>query len=364
MFRKFLFVPTFVLVTVAVSWSFAQSSPSDYEKATFAFDFRVKKAREGDFMKMLDVTKELGALQQGADLPEGVDMDKIDRVFGAMSLPDDLATFQTLSGEDKPEVLPFDIFVQIKCADAATAKAMYTAMEEKSDKVEINGKTYLKPPAKKGLSNLLMHMPDETTIEVGTRAYLVQEKRLELFSDGLATAWKQVPDHAFRMAFDVAGEGKLINEAVEMGKSTAQDATSKAYLDLVDNAKNFRFSIDFDAPNMIVFAATGVDEPQSEDLRSGLDAVMGIAKISGKQALPMVMPDPGAMKIANEVLDSLKATAEGTEVQISIPKPNGFNEFVKKTVDQFKQMQEMMQQQGPPDQPAQTEGEDPFGGGK
>ena len=109
MFRKFLYAPTFVLVAVAVSWSFAQSSPSDYEMATVAFDFRVKKAREGDFMKMLDVTKELSEWQpQGGDLPDGVELEKVDRIFGAMSLPDDIATFESMSAQEKLEVLPFD----------------------------------------------------------------------------------------------------------------------------------------------------------------------------------------------------------------------------------------------------------------
>ncbi len=241
-----------------------------------------------------------------------------------------------------------DLFIQVKCADAAAAKAMYKTMEEKSEKVEIDGKTYLKPPAAEGMSNLLMHMPNETTVEMGTKPYLLQNKRQELFSEGLAAAWKKVPDHAFRLAFDVKGESELIAEAVEMGKSTTQDAMAKAYLDLVDNAENFRLSIDLDSDNMVVFAATGVDESQTEDLRSGLDAVMGMAKLGGKQALPMVMPDPDAIKVAGEVLDSLEATAEGTEVQIAIPKPSGFDDIVKKTVDQIKQMQEMMQQQGAP----------------
>jgi hypothetical protein len=364
MFRKYLSASTFVLVAVAVCTSFAQSSPSDYQPATVAFDFRVKKAREGELMKMLDVANELGAWQQGADLPEGVDIEKVDRVFGAMSLPDDIETFQSMSGEEKPEVLPMDLFIQVKCADADTAKAMFGAMEEKSDKVEINGKTFLKPPAEEGLSNMLMHMPDDTTVEMGTKPYLLQDKRLELFSEGLAAAWKRVPDHAFRLAFDVKGSSKLIAEAVEMGKASTQDATAKAYLDLVDNAENFRLSIDFDADNMIVFAATGVDESQSEDLRSGLDAVMGMAKIGGKQTLPMVIPDPEVMKVAGEILDSLKATAEGTEVQIAIPKPGGFNDVVKKSVDQLKQMQQMMQQQGPPEGFGGDDGGDSDGGGQ
>ena len=213
------------------------------------------------------------------------------------------------------------------------------------------------------MTNLLMHMPNETTIEIGTKPYLLQSKRQELFSKGLAAAWKKVPDHAFRLAFDVKGESELIEEAVEMGKSTTEDGMAKAYLDLIDNAENFRLSLDFDADNMLVFAATGVDESQSEDLRSGLDAVMGMAKLGGKQALPMMIPDPDAIKVAGEVLDSLKATAEGTEVQIAIPKPSGFDEVIKKTVDQVKQMQQMMQQQGLPEEAGDDDGGDPFGDG-
>ncbi len=329
---------TFLLVAVVTSWSFAQSSPSDLERATVAFDLQMGKMRNGELMKMLDVEKELAAAQESGQLPGEIDLTKVERVFGAMTLPDDLATFQEMSVPGAKD-FPFNMFVRVQFADKETTDVMFKSMVEKADVVELEGREFYAPNEEGSPTNVVMHRVDDQTIEMGTKGYLLQDKRKELFSEGLTKAWGKVPDHAFRLAFDMKGEAALLAEAVAMGKATAPDATTQAYLDLVDNATDFRLSIDLDAPNLVVLAATGVDEEQAEKLRSGLDSVMGIAKFTGQQALGGI-PDPTAAKLAGEILDSLAATADGTNVQIAVPKPNGFNEAIKQMVDQLKQMQE------------------------
>lgn len=332
---------TCLLVAVVASWSFAQSS--EMEEATVAFDLQVGKMRNGELMKLLDLEKELSGMQQSGQIPDEVDLTKVERIFGAMSLPDDVATFQEMSQPEGKIALPFDMFIRMKFADKATTDKVFDSMVEKAEPVDLDGRKFYAPTEEDSPTNVVMHRADDTTVEMGTKSYLVQEKRKELFSKGLGAAWAKVPDHAFRIAVDLKGESELLAEAVEMGKASAPDAMTKAYLDLIDNASDMRFSIDLDADNLVVLGATGVDDDQAEELRSGLDAIMGIAKMGGQQGLAMI-PDPNAAKIAGEILESLKATAEGTSVLIAVPKPEGFNSAVKQMVDQFKQMQEMMQQ--------------------
>lgn len=343
MVRSILLSLLLLFLTAPLNEATAQSPPQ-FEEATIAFDVRMSKARSGEFMKNLGMEEQLKALSQNAS--SDIDFEKLERVYGAMTLPDDLATFMEMTNSPSaPETLPMDMLFVLQCADSATAKSMYESMEEKSEKETIGGKTYLKPPTEEGMQNMLMHMPNDTSIEMGTRNYMLQEKRMKkLFSDGLGAAWKKVPDHAFRMAIDLKAESKLISQAVEMGKANSgsgqQAAMTNAYLDLVDNAENLRFSVDMDAANIIVIAATGVDDSKAEELRSGLDAIMGMAKMGGKAGLGQMgqMIPPDVSKVANSILDSLKATADGKDVRIAIPKPDGFNDAMKTAMKQAMQM--------------------------
>ena len=74
-------------------------------------------------MKLLDVQKELSAMQESGQLPDEIDLTKVDSVFGAMSLPDDVATIQKMNGAQERIDLPFDIFIMIKFADKQTTDA-------------------------------------------------------------------------------------------------------------------------------------------------------------------------------------------------------------------------------------------------
>ncbi len=329
--RKFLFA-MFFLATMA-SPLLAQSPPvEDQQKAVLVFDIRLDMIRDSSLAKSLNLGEQISAWVAQQD-SEGPDPTKINRIFGAVSAPENLEKAQGLAMGQ----MPMEFFVKIKFADEASAnKVMDQVKQEDSPSIERDGKTYYRPPNNEAApEGVLLHQVDPTTVEVGTEAYVFHPMQTQLFSDGLKDAWSKVPDESIRLAADLQGASGIIGEAVEMGKQNG-DAMTGAYLDLIDNAKNIRLSLDFSGDNLLTVKATGVSESEAEELRGGLDAVLGIAKMGGGMQVGAIKEqDPEAAAVVQELLNSLKATAEGTEVSIVIPKPAGFDEAVKGAVEKF-----------------------------
>ena len=148
--------------------------------------------------------------------------------------------------------VPIEFFVKIKFSDTETVTEMIKKAEsEGATSFEREGKTYYHPPENGDTpEGVVIHQVDANTMEMGTEAYVFDPQQMDVFSDGLKEAWNKVPDEAIRMAFDLAGASGIINEAVAMGKQNG-DAMTGAYLDLVDNLKDLRISLDFSGENIL-----------------------------------------------------------------------------------------------------------------
>ncbi len=227
--------------------------------------------------------------------------------------------------------------MKIQFSDTETlAEMIKKAESEGAESFERDGKTYYNPPADGDTpEGIIMHQVDANTMEMGTEAYLFYPNQLDVFSDGLKAAWDKVPDESIRMAFDLAGASGIINEAVAMGKQNG-DAMTGAYLDLIDNLKDLRLSLDFTGENMLTLRATGVSESEAEEVRGGLDSILGIAKMAGgAQAAAIKQQNEAAGAALEAILKSLAAKSEGAEVSVVIPKPAGFEEAVKSAMETF-----------------------------
>ena len=312
--------------------SFAQSN---LEKATVVFDIRLNMMRSGKTMKSLGIDgKMLKDMTNAND--ETFDIAQIDRIFGAMTLPNSIAGFQAM--QDSSQDLPIDFFVQMKFKDEAAAKANYQRAkdDEDTEKEKINGKTYLRPPNTP--KNIVAHMFNATTMEIGTKNYIMQSQRgKELFTQGLSSAWKQVPNHSFRIAMDLDGERKLVDEALAMSKQQMPDPTVNGMLGLLNNAKNIRLSIDMDDETLFELGSTGVDESKATELRDGLGSMLSLAKMFGSQGVNQI-PDPKMQALAKEVLGSLDSKRNGNEVRVSIPRPKSMDDALKSAMEMFKSM--------------------------
>ncbi len=307
----------------------AQTDLTENQKAVIAFDFRVNKILENSLMQNQQAKDAF--VDAPMELPGGISLEQVKRVFGAVSLPDNVAQ---LAAMQQPGSLPMELFVRIQFADASAADEMIKELEDDSETLTKDGVSYIRPPGNEP-ENLLAHRFDLTTVEFGTNNYLFREDR-KVFSNGLQQAWNKVPDHAFRMAMDLDGRRDFIDQAVAMAKQQAPPMMG-GFIDLINKASDLRISMDLDGDHLLLFSAAGVDESNAEELRKGLDGVMGLAKMSAQQMMPMIAgQDPESAKVVGKLVESLAATRDGLEVHIGVPKPAGFDEAVLRLAEQAK----------------------------
>lgn len=104
-------------------------------------------------------------------------------------------------------------------------------------------------------------------------------------------------------------------------------------LDLLPKISTLKLGADFSAENILSLTVSGKDEQQSEELRSGIDGLLGMAKLLGGQAVQEIgLESPEAGKRIEEVLGSLAATRTGNDVRIAIARPDGFDDAMRSMV--------------------------------
>lgn len=299
----------------------AQSNLTEAKKASVVFDVRLKSLRSGETMK--------GAGFSELPSPSEFDINKIERVFGALNLPQDLEFYS--AGEIEGD-LPMSMFVRIKFVNEAAAEEAFAIMKA-ADNTEVNGGvTYYKPPAGEGVpENFIGRMIDKTTIEMGTRDYLVQPNR-KLFKAGLNEAWSKASNHNIRIMLDMNGEEALIDKALAMAKSQLEDPVSKGMLGMVKMSKNLRISVDPDQQEMINLEMTGKSAADAKKLQEGLNSLIALGKMVGGAQVESLPRDSGG-EAAAAILNKLKANLKGDEVKISIARPENFEELLKGLVE-------------------------------
>ena len=104
------------------------------------------------------------------------------------------------------------------------------------------------------------------------------------------------------------------------------------YLDLVDNAETLTLTMDLSSKNLLTAIAMGKDEKQSEELREGLDSLMGMGKMA-LQSSGMPANEP----VFQPVVESMKADRKGKEVKIEIVRPEGLLQMVEESLKQVRQ---------------------------
>ncbi len=305
----------------------AQSMPNE-KQAEVAFQIDMERMRGTPMYDMM--SSNIEQLQAQSGMSADFDWNDVNRVFGAMSLPESVAEFEEMQGGD---VLNLDMFVRVQFVDSAAAEEMMAEIREKGVETDIGGKTFYRPPAEDDVpENLMVTMIDDKTVEMGTEDYLTGGTGPGLFAAGLATAWDSMPEDAIRIAVDIDSARSLIDEAIDMAKQQAEGAPMVGpIMDLAKKANDMRLSMDFKDGNLLTFGATSVDEETAEDLRSGLDGLLGVAKFSSGQAVKTLREqDEQLANVLSQILDALTATRDGDQVQVVIPRPDGFEEALGK----------------------------------
>jgi len=293
------------------------------QKAVLVFDLRFDKLKSSEAAKSLKIAEKIqSARPPSEDMPSP---DKIVRVFGAVSAPEDISEIQGARGEGP---LPFEFFARIELEDAESLNDAMEQLMEKSDAVDMGGQTYYKPNDESAPENIMVTKVNDTTMEFGTTAYITRADR-KVFSDGLTASWKKSPDDAVRVAIDLAGASNLIDVAVAQGKE-ALPPNFAPFIDLLSAASDLRISMDFEGENLLTIGTTGKTESDAEDLEGGLNALVGFGQMFGIQAVEGLKQQSEKLgTMAGDILKSLEAVRDGDSVTLAIPRPEGFAEALK-----------------------------------
>ncbi len=293
-------------------------------RAVVAIEIDVKKLFDAEAMKSQWVNDLLELWQENTPLAARIR--NIERIRGVFCLPD------SVSDVMEPPVgqpLPMDVLVRIEFDNGEAADDMYAAISASplAEEIEVDGHTYIRPLDE--MTNLRVHQFDLSTIEIATETFLMTEP-FDLLSPGLESAWSQMPEQTVRIAIDLDGRRDFVDELVELARSNSPPALGGVF-DLVNMAKDVRLGADLEAENLLTVTATAQDEDQAKQLRSGLDGLLGIAKFTGQQHLSALESEsPEDAKIARELFDSLKATRDGVQVHVRIPRPDLFDVFTSR----------------------------------
>jgi len=308
-----------VSLCLVSSQAVAQQAPLvAQEKSVVRFEINMDKIINSELGKKLDLA---GKLQEAPGM-ENEDMDPatISRVFGSLSLPDNIEAFQ---GMGPGSELPMQLFSRVEFTEKDTLTALMKKMGEDSEEVSIGGKTFMKPTDGEAPEGLLAQKIDDKTLEMGTEKYVTRSDR-EVGTEGLSKAWSKTPDHAVRIVVDVDGMEALKEELIDMVAQMSPQAI--AYAELLNNVSNLRITIDLDGDELLTICATGKDEEMAEEFADGLDSLL----MFGKMGLdPSRAPTEEAASVMKEIGDAMEAQLDGTEVSIRIPRPDGFNDMVE-----------------------------------
>lgn len=303
----------------------AQSNQLEKQQmAVVSFDFRLDKIRESEMASTLDLERKIKGMVPRSD---GMDPKDVKRIFGALSAPESMDAAKGYAG-DGP--LPIEVFMRMEFIDAQAADKMIAKVEEKGEAAEIGGKVYYRPTEAEAPDNFIAHRVDETTVEMGTEAYLLRADR-KVFTDGLSSAWKKTPDEAIRIAMDLAGADALVAELQAMATENGPPNFA-AYYELIGNISELRLTADTDGASLLTLGFTGKSDSETEDLEGGLSSLVGLGQMMGMGMvgqLKQQSPELGAA--VEEMLSGLKAerTDGSNDIEIKLVHPEGFADAVK-----------------------------------
>ena len=322
--RTFLYSNLMLLALLAATPLFAQSSQlAESQKAVVSFDFRFDALKAAPAAQTLEISEKIKNIPKSSE--SAPDMDKVKRVYGALSAPEDMESAQTYRG-DGP--LPVEFFARIEMEDVESANVAFEKLQSESEVVEMAGKTFYKPTKEGSPENVMATKVDDTTIEFGTTAYITRADR-KVFSEGLTKSFGRLPNEAMRIAIDMEGASGLIETVVATAKESAPPNFAP-FIDLLDAASDLRISMDLEGSNLLTIGTTGKSESQAEDLEGGLNSLVGLGQAFGGgavQGLKQQSEELGTM--VETILENLQATREGDNVTLAVPRPEGFAEALK-----------------------------------
>ena len=300
----------------------AQQEEVAKSQAVIAFSIDAAKLLDHEVMQAQAVNNLFEIWQMNSPLADQIS--NIELIEGVVCLPNALSEIMEPPIE---QPLPMDILVRIRFDNGSAADDMYSAIADApaAEEIEVDGRVYIRPTDE--MTNLRLHQLDQRTIEIATESFLMQDP-WKLITPGLESAWAQLPDHAVRLAIDFEGRRDFVDEAVEMGKIMSTSMTG--FIELANVIQDIRVHADLETDQLLGISLACKGEDEAEQVRAALDGALGILKLAPALPLGEIARSGGPedAEIARQILDAMTATREGVQVQIMIPQPENFSDFL------------------------------------
>ncbi len=311
---------TFAVVAITAAPVFAQSD-TRAAKADVVIELRPSKIVKSPLGTKMHFAEQLAAISQAPGAPGFSDLE---RVFAGLVAP---ATSENLGAIQTGEKNDLQFFARLEFGSAESASKMLEQMKLGSeDKVEKNGKTYHSAPKGTNMpAGTVMFLVNDKVVELASEGFAYRTNEMP-FTDALATAWKAMPDSALKVSADgVNARGLLESLAKEGKKNAGGNPIAGALIDLLPTMDNINFSLDLASANLLTLNMVGSDEDKATDINDGFQTLLTIAKPGAKQGLAMIegqAPEPAA--VFGKLVDGMAVKREGKSVTLNIPRPEGF----------------------------------------
>jgi hypothetical protein len=182
-----------------------------------------------------------------------------------------------------------------------------------------------------GPSNLRIKKVGANILEFGTIQFLAANGNPEL-SPRLKDLAQQNPDHTVRFAVDLESARDLINEGIATERNSIPRPV-RPFLDLIPKISTVRLSLDSQDTTFLSLAIEANDEAAAKEVFEGLEALLGMAKLSINQDVPrLAETSPVAAEVFAAVSQSLNAEYEGRTVTLTIPRPALLDEAIEEGI--------------------------------
>ena len=270
---------------------------------------------------------------------EGIRVAQIERVYGATCLPKDITTLSQIMADSRLKDFPVfssvawkaltnGCFLQIKLTDKAAVDEVEKRWKAKAPKMDMGGFVHNIPWGQTEGDAFFAHRVDETTLELGSKAYLQQANR-KFFTDRLNAAYQSSAGDAFRLVLDLETRQELLKEVIKLGKMNEVPRTAHAYLDLAESLKSVTLAFSFNSENLMSLVAEANGDSDAEEFADGINSLLQIGKIGSgtvfagiAKGAPEGAQEPLAM--LKGMIDELKADRSDATVKVQLKKPENF----------------------------------------
>ena len=147
----------------------------------------------------------------------------------------------------------------------------------------------------------------------------------------MTAAFKNAPDEAVKIAFDLAGAPELVAELQAMAAENGPPNFA-AFYELIGAMSALHLTADMDGPNLLTIGVTGKSSEDAENLEGGLGSLVGMGQMGGMAMIGNIkQQSPEVGEMVEKMLMGLKAErGDGSnDISIKLIHPEGLGEAIK-----------------------------------